>query len=105
VDMLLWLLSRPEARPHLGAGQGELTLLAEDGAFQRPDLLNFHPGGATVLEFKTGAASPEHAKQLRSYLRLAQAIVAPGEVVTGALVYLDRKIIEPVALPTTGGAA
>lgn len=112
-DMLLWVLGRPEIRPHLGAGQGELTLLAEDGGFLRPDLLAFHKHGATVLEFKTGAASPDHAKQLRGYLRLVQALFAagktPGATATGALVYLDRRVIEPVAIEPvalkTGGAA
>jgi len=101
--MLLWLMSQPETRPCLGAGQGELTIMDEDGAFLRPDLLSFHEGGATVLEFKTGAASPDHAKQLRNYLRLVQAITPIGSMVSGALVYLDRRVIEPISLVTAGG--
>lgn len=96
-DMLRWLLTRPEARPHLGRGQGELTILTEDGAFQRPDLLRFTPSGPMVLEFKTGQAKPEHAKQLRAYLALAcQLPQAQGKAPRGLLVYLDRRIIEPV---------
>ena len=98
-DMLRWLLTRPEARPHLGQGQGELTILTADGAFQRPDLLHFTPDGPVVLEFKTGQAKPEHAKQLRAYLTLARQLPqALGKVPRGLLVYLDRRVMEPVEL-------
>ncbi|MHC1751497.1 UvrD-helicase domain-containing protein [Humidesulfovibrio sp.] len=101
-EMLRWLLAQPQARPHLGMAGSELTILAEDGSFLRPDLLVFTPGGPVVLEFKTGQASPEHAKQLRAYLALAQAIAAgqgqPSQA-QGHLIYLDRRSIEPVSLP------
>ena len=99
VDMLRWLLTRPEARAHLGQGQGELTILTDDDAFQRPDLLRFTPSGPVVLEFKTGQAKPEHAKQLRAYLSLARQLPqAQGMNPRGLLVYLDRRVMEPVAL-------
>ncbi len=110
--MLHWLLAQDELRPALeaaaappGSGGGELTILAPDGAFLRPDLLHIEAQGATVLEFKTGAASPDHARQLRTYLELARGLgeVAPGAPVRGYLVYLDRRVVEPVALE--GGAA
>ena len=98
-DMLRWLLSQPEARPHLGHNEGELTILAEDNAFLRPDLLHFTPDGPVVLEFKTGQAKPEHARQLRAYLSLARQLPqALGKAPRGLLVYLDRRIVEPVAL-------
>ncbi|MBU1040243.1 MAG: PD-(D/E)XK nuclease family protein, partial [Proteobacteria bacterium] len=98
-DMLRWLLTRPEARPHLGQGQGELTILTDDDAFQRPDLLHFTPSGPVVLEFKTGQAKAEHAMQLRAYLRLARQLPqALGKDPRGLLVYLDRRVMEPVAL-------
>jgi ATP-dependent helicase/nuclease subunit A len=102
-DMLRWLLSRPEARPHLGQSSGELTILTGDGAFQRPDLLHFTPDGPVVLEFKTGQARPEHAKQLRAYLTLAKQLPqALGKAPRGLLVYLDRRVMEPVVLKTGG---
>ena len=107
-DMLLWLLSRPEAGPHLGLAGSELTILAEDGSFLRPDLLRFTPLGPVVLEFKTGQASPEHAKQLRAYLRLARAMaLGRGEAAhaQGYLVYLDRRVVEPVGLGPGDDAA
>ena len=100
-DMLRWLLSRPEARPHLGQGAGELTILTAEGAFQRPDLLHFTPDGPVVLEFKTGQAEPEHARQLRAYLSLAQGLPqAKGKAPRGLLVYLDRRVVEPVGIQT-----
>ncbi|MHC1701564.1 MAG: UvrD-helicase domain-containing protein [Humidesulfovibrio sp.] len=99
-DMLRWLLARPEARPHLGQGSGELTILTADGAFQRPDLLHFTPDGPVVLEFKTGQAEPEHARQLRAYLSLARRLPqAQGKDPRGLLVYLDRRVVEPVEPP------
>jgi len=110
-EMLHWLLAQPEARPHLGLSGAELTILAEDGGFLRPDLLAFTPQGPVVLEFKTGQASPEHAKQLRAYLSLAQTIAlanaagpqaAPTPKAQGYLVYLDRRVIEPVSLHAGG---
>ncbi|MGE4263348.1 MAG: UvrD-helicase domain-containing protein [Desulfovibrio sp.] len=100
-EMLRWLLAQPEARPHLGLSGAELTILAEDGGFLRPDLLAFTPQGPVVLEFKTGQAAPEHAKQLRAYLGLAQTIAlsrAEASLAQGYLVYLDRRVIEPVSL-------
>ena len=101
-EMLRWLLAQPQARPHLGMAGSEPTILAEDGSFLRPDLLVFTPDGPVVLEFKTGQASPEHAKQLRAYLALAQAIAIgrgqPSQA-QGHLIYLDRRSIEPVSLP------
>lgn len=106
-EMLRWLLARPEARPHLGHMGAELTILAGDDEFLRPDLLHFTPNGPVVLEFKTGHAAPEHAKQLRSYLRLARDIAAGrGKPATpqGYLVYLDRRVVDPVRLDEGGEA-
>ena len=103
--MLRWLLAQPQARPHLGKAGSELTILAEDGSFLRPDLLVFTPAGPVVLEFKTGQSSPEHAKQLRAYLALAQQIAADQcqpTTAQGYLVYLDRRVVEPVAPPALG---
>jgi ATP-dependent exoDNAse (exonuclease V) beta subunit len=100
--MLGWLLAMPEARPHLGhAGHAgsELTILTPDGEFLRPDLLRFTPDGPMVLEFKTGHAEPAHAAQLREYLGLAAAMPeALGREPRGMLVYLDRRVVEPVTL-------
>ena len=105
-EMLRWLLERPEARPHLGLAGSELTILADDGAFLRPDLLHFTPSGPVVLEFKTGSSAPEHARQLRGYMKLARDIAhARGQAAepTGYLVYLDRRVVEPVGLAAHGG--
>ncbi|MBU1231010.1 MAG: UvrD-helicase domain-containing protein [Proteobacteria bacterium] len=103
-DMLRWLLSRPEVRPHLGKGSGELTILTAEGAFQRPDLLHFTPDGPVVLEFKTGQAEPEHARQVRNYLFLARQLPqALGKTPRGLLVYLDRRTTTPVDLTAQSG--
>jgi len=109
-EMLHWLLALPEARPHLGHAGSELTILAEDGQFLRPDLLRFTTAGPVVLEFKTGKASAAHARQLRAYLRLAADIAAQrgnNAHAQGFLIYLDRRAVEPVVLPAleTGGPA
>jgi len=99
--MLLWLLARPEARPHLGLAGSELTVLTPGGEFLRPDLLHFTSEGPVVLEFKTGHAEPAHAAQLREYLALARGMAeacAERCEPRGFLVYLDRRVVEPVTL-------
>ena len=54
------------------------------------DCLVVYPdGGVRVLEFKTGAARPEHAGQLDMYLKVARRAF-PGADVIGELVYPER---------------
>jgi ATP-dependent exoDNAse (exonuclease V) beta subunit len=104
--MLGWLLAQPLAADLLGGGGAELTILNEEGEALRPDLLRFTESGPRVLEFKTGAAKPEHARQLRGYLRLSASLAArrgqPTEPL-GFLVYLDRRVLEPVRLDESHG--
>jgi len=104
-EMLGWLLAQAEVRPHLGSTGSELSILTDDDTCLRPDLLAFTPSGPVVLEFKTGQTAMEHAKQLRAYLALAQQIAtSQGQPTTaqGYLVYLDRRVVEPVAPPALG---
>ncbi len=100
-EMMRWMLARPEIRPHLGRAGSELSILTGDGAVLRPDLLRLTPTGPVVLEFKTGHAEPEHVRQLRSYLALARALATArgmGGGAHGFLVYLDRRVVEPVEI-------
>lgn len=100
-EMMHWMLSRPEVRPHLGRAGSELSILTEDGAVLRPDLLHLAPAGPVVLEFKTGHAEAEHVRQLRSYLALAGAIASArgtGGPPRGYLVYLDLRVVESVEM-------
>jgi hypothetical protein len=76
---------RPVRTRHPGRGPETST---------RPDLLCLEADQILVIDFKTGAPAPEHATQVRRYLRLAAAL--PGRTPCAGpahrpLVYLDRR--------------
>jgi ATP-dependent exoDNAse (exonuclease V) beta subunit len=63
--------------------------LASDGSILRGTfdcLVRRRDGGVTVLELKTGTASPGHEEQLSTYVTAARALF-PGVPVEGTLVY------------------
>jgi len=97
---LAWLLSLPDMAAHLAHGLSERDILDAGGGRHRPDLLVFGPEHTLVADFKTGAPSPEHATQVRRYLRLAGSLpehtarfgAASGKTrLRGLLLYLDRR--------------
>ena len=104
MDLLIWVLSLPEAVEWFGEGRPEQEILTAEGARKVADRLAITPRGAVILEYKTGAADlppaalplPEHVAQLRSYLTLVAKI--RREPAEGRLVYLDRREIYPVKL-------
>jgi hypothetical protein len=90
---LAWLVSLPDMPERLRNGLSERDILDEAGNKHRPDLLCLEADQILVIDFKSGAPAPEHAPQVRRYLRLAAAL--PGHAArgrpTGLLVYLDRR--------------
>ncbi|MDQ7831008.1 MAG: UvrD-helicase domain-containing protein [Desulfovibrionaceae bacterium] len=98
---LAWLLSLPDMAENLAHGLSERDILDEGGRRHRPDLLVFRPEHTLVADFKTGAPSPEHAAQVRRYLRLAGVLpehtarfgADPEKPrrLRGLLLYLDRR--------------
>ena len=104
MDLLVWVLSLPEAAQWFAAGRPEQEILTAEGARKVADRLALTPRGAVVLEYKTGAVDlppaalplPEHVAQLRGYLALVKVI--RREPAEGRLVYLDRREIYPVKL-------
>jgi len=97
---LSWLLSLPDMADHLARGLSERDILDEGGHKHRPDLLVFARDHTLVADFKTGAPSPEHAAQVRRYLRLAGRLpehtarfgADSGKTrLRGLLLYLDRR--------------
>ncbi len=102
-DMLAWLLAQPDLPGFLARGRAEAEIMDQEGRFHRADLLVEDPDRVTVLEYKTGAAQPEHKAQLARYLGLLAARRAPdARPVRGLLVYLDERRIETVALGQAG---
>lgn len=47
--------------------KNEVDILLEDGSLLRPDKIIFNEGSATLIDYKTGAASASHQKQLEDY--------------------------------------
>lgn len=102
-ELAEWAMRDPEIGACIRHGRPELEIVDEQGEAHRADLFIEEPGGFAILEYKTGAARPEHASQLRRYLRLVRAL--PGNEAKngrGLLVYLDQRRVERVEL---GGAS
>lgn len=104
MDLLLWVLSLPEAPQWFVAGRSEQEILTAEGERKIADRLIGTPTGDVVLEYKTGGLDlplgalplPEHVAQLQQYLGLISAIRrAPAR---GHLIYLDRREVYPVTL-------
>jgi ATP-dependent exoDNAse (exonuclease V) beta subunit len=93
--MLEWLQSREELAGVLAAGRPETEVLDETGRLRRVDLFAPLPDEDVVAEYKTGGETPEHRRQLASYLRAVRA--ARGRPCRGLLVYLDQRRTVPVS--------
>ncbi len=105
-ENLLWFFSQPDSIRLVRAGAAEQPLLDANGAVHRPDLLcaEYADGEIrswTVLEYKTGQPTDEHAAQLGRYLKLVEAV--SGCPACGKLVYLDQRLIHSVPPPDSRG--
>ena len=101
VDRLAWYAGRPEAAHWLQYGTPEQSIVDESGEIHRADMVVDDGSRITVVEYKTGAPAPSHARQLLGYMRLAQQTQNAEEAavpVEGALVYLDEKTISFLTL-------
>lgn len=92
---LSWFCALPRARYWLAHGRAEQTIMDENGANYRMDMLvEEEDGSLLVLEYKSGRPRPEYAEQIGTYLRLLKS---GGKRARGILVYLDGKTLEEVA--------
>lgn len=101
VDLLAWYAGRPEAAHWMRHGAPAQSLVDENGDIHRADMVVEDEGKVTVVEYKTGAPAPSHARQILEYMRLARHIrhtEDPDVSVHGALVYLDEKNIRFLTL-------
>lgn len=107
LDAATWLLAQPELRRYLAHGRPEASLADAEGRLLRVDLFYEDEAETVVLEYKTGAPRPEHARQLGRYLRLLaqRRGTAPDRIHKGYLVYLDEGRVEPILLDNPTGAA
>jgi ATP-dependent exoDNAse (exonuclease V) beta subunit len=96
--MLEWALGKAGLREALEHGRREAEILDQDGATHRVDLLAREADGFLAVEFKTGGRDPEHAAQVRRYLRLLAALEPKAQKPSGLLVYLDLRAAERVEL-------
>ncbi len=105
MDLLIWVLSLPEAAQWFAGGRPEQEMLAFAGERKVADRLVDTPRGDLILEYKSGGLDlppaalplPEHVAQLRGYLALLKAIRG-DKPVAGRIVYLDRREVYQVAL-------
>jgi ATP-dependent helicase/nuclease subunit A len=93
--MLAWALTVPGLAALLDAGEREREILDVDGKTHRPDLYAEDPRGVTVVDYKTGTPDPEHAVQVRRYLRLLREM-RPDLSARGLIVYLDARRVAAV---------
>lgn len=96
--MMAWLLDQPGFGGYLADGLPERELLDAEGAKHRPDLMASLQGETVIIDYKTGAPSPEHEKQVRRYLRLASELPGAPPAARGFLAYLDAKTLTEVRL-------
>ncbi|CAK7070878.1 MAG: RecBCD enzyme subunit RecB [Desulfovibrio sp.] len=106
-EMLTWYATLPEAPIWIRYGSQELPLMDEDGSIRRVDLLVDEPGkDVLAIEYKTGQPSPDHVDQVRRYLALLGPAIRRRHArrgVSGVIVYLDQKRLEPVTPEGTSG--
>lgn len=95
-DMLGWLACQPDVARWMRYGTPEQDILDADGKRHRTDLLVDDGTTRTVVEYKTGNPTPDHALQVRRYLSLLAAM--NSRLVHGVLVYLDLREIRMVSL-------
>lgn len=102
VDRLAWYAGRPEAARWLQYGTPEQSIVDENGEIHRADMVVDDGSRVTVVEYKTGAPAPSHARQLLGYMRLVRQTQNPDQTAVpleGALVYLDEKTVSFLTLP------
>jgi ATP-dependent exoDNAse (exonuclease V) beta subunit len=93
--MLAWVADHGELPGLLASGEAELPMIDADGGLRRADFVHLGEGESVVLELKTGARNPDHARQLGEYLDIL-ATARPGRPARGLLVYLDLRETEAV---------
>ncbi len=93
-DMLSWATKLPQMSAWLAQGTPEQSIMGNDGTLHRVDLYVDDGQATTVIEYKTGAPSKAHHKQVVRYLELLERI-SPNPV-HGMLVYLDQRQVVPL---------
>lgn len=89
-----WFAALPEAQVWKQHGIPEQSLLDAQGEEHRVDLLLETSEGFLALEFKTGAPTEDHVRQVRRYLHLlTQMDQRPAQ---GLLLYLDKRCCRSV---------
>ena len=99
VDALAWFAAEPRAAGWLAHGRPEQPLMTAEGRLLRVDLLVREPWGTLVIDYKSGHAAPEHARQVRAYMENLAAVPGGGET-RGLLVYLDLRRFQLVTEDT-----
>ncbi len=94
--MLDWLAAQPGFEEYLRKGLAERDILDARAEKRRPDLLVRLPERTVIIDYKTGAASEEHAAQVRRYLALAGALPGAPREAVGYLAYLDQRTLREV---------
>jgi ATP-dependent exoDNAse (exonuclease V) beta subunit len=95
-EALAWYAALPQAAFWLERGSPEHSLLDENNALHRMDMLVDEGDRQTVLEYKSGNVEEEHVPQLRRYLALLER--ARGVRTRGVLLYLDLRRCRCVTL-------
>ena len=93
-EAMAWAASLPALAGLLEKGLPECPILDTDGKEHRPDLIVMDKSETVVVEYKTGAPSPEHGPQVRRYLRLLADMPGVSRNLRGVLVYLDKREIQ-----------
>jgi ATP-dependent exoDNAse (exonuclease V) beta subunit len=97
---LNWFAALPQSALWLANGRREQSLMDEQGALHRVDLLAEEPGSPgslRALDYKTGHAPEEHPgyhAQVRRYMALLGR--AQSRPVRGTLIFLDERRLEEV---------
>lgn len=92
--MLEWYAAQPETAHWLRHGTPEQGILDAQGRLHRTDLFVDDGNVRVVVEYKTGAPSPDHIEQVHRYLSLL--LDADPRPVHGVLVYLDRRTTQRI---------
>jgi len=95
-DALAWYAALPQALSWMERGSPEHSLLDENNALHRVDMLVDEGDGYTALEYKSGKVEEGHVPQLRLYLALLER--ACGGRARGVLMYLDLRRCRCVTL-------
>jgi hypothetical protein len=97
-DALAWYAALPQAAFWKECGSPEHSLLDENNALHRMDMLVDEGEMRTVLEYKSGNVEADHVPQARRYLALLER--ARSGRTRAVLIYLDLQICRCVTLDT-----